>query len=239
MIPKPGKENYSIPKAYRPISLLSCLGKGLERLIARRLAWTVVDLGILAPQHFGALPKRSATDLVAALTHDVEQALSQGMVATLVTADVEGAFDAVLAGRLVVRMREQGWPFLLIRWIQSFMANRSAFVRFEGVVTDIGVLSCGLPQGSPVSSVLYMLYTEPILAKPGTRRRRFGYVDDIAIVTFGWTLAQTAAAASDQLQELLQWGADNAINFDPAKTEVMHFSRQRNTDNPGVRHGAK
>lgn len=237
MIPKQGKDNYTIPKAYRPISLLSCLGKGLERLIARRMAWTIVELGILAPQHFGALPKRSATDLTAALTHDIEQALAQSMVATLVTADVEGAFDAVLAGRLVVRMREQGWPMFLTRLVQSFMAGRSAFVRFEGVVTDTEPLSCGLPQGSPASPVLYMLYTEPILAKLGVRRRRFGYADDIAIVTFGRTLAQTAAAATEQLQELLQWGADNAIDFDPAKTEVMHFSRQKSSDNPGVRHG--
>jgi len=65
-----------------------------------------------------------------------------------------------------------------------------------------------------------MLYTEPILTRLGTKRRRFGYVDDIAIITFGRKLAQTAAAASDQLRELLQWGADNAIDFDPAKTEV-------------------
>lgn len=68
-----------------------------------------------------------------------------------------------------------------------------------------------------------MLYTEPIIARLGTKRRRFGYADDIAIVTFGRTLTQTAAAATEQLQELLRWGAENAIDFDPAKTEVMHF----------------
>lgn len=79
-----------------------------------------------------------------------------------------------------------------------------------------------------------MLYTEPILARLGTRRRRFGYAGDIAIVTFGRTLAQTSASATEQLQELLQWGTDNAVDFDPAKTGIMHFSRQRNADNPGV-----
>ncbi|KAI1858285.1 uncharacterized protein JN550_012816 [Neoarthrinium moseri] len=89
MIPKPGKKDYSDPGTYRPISLLSCLGKGLERLLARRMAWTVVEHGILASQHFGALPKWSATDLVAALIHDIKQALDQGLVATLVTADVK------------------------------------------------------------------------------------------------------------------------------------------------------
>jgi hypothetical protein len=74
MIPKLSKLDYSDPGAYRPISLLSCLGKGLEQLIARRIAWTIIKCGILAPQHFRALLKRAATNLVAALVHNIEQA---------------------------------------------------------------------------------------------------------------------------------------------------------------------
>ncbi|KJK84777.1 hypothetical protein H633G_11443, partial [Metarhizium anisopliae BRIP 53284] len=49
MIPKPGKRNLSTPRAWRPISLLSCLGKGLERLIARRLAWASIHYGSPPP----------------------------------------------------------------------------------------------------------------------------------------------------------------------------------------------
>ncbi|KAJ6439209.1 reverse transcriptase [Purpureocillium lavendulum] len=74
MIAKPGRRNLSTPRAWRPISLLSCLGKGLERLIARRLAWASIHYGVLHPQQAGALPKRSAVDLVAALVHDIEEA---------------------------------------------------------------------------------------------------------------------------------------------------------------------
>ncbi|HQT72233.1 MAG TPA: reverse transcriptase domain-containing protein, partial [Thiobacillus sp.] len=85
MIEKPGKRDLSKTRAWRPISLLSCLGKGLERLIARRLAWASIRYGILHPQQIGALPKRSAVDLVAALVHDIETALANGQVATLVT----------------------------------------------------------------------------------------------------------------------------------------------------------
>lgn len=69
------------------------------------------------------------------------------------------------------------------------MADRNAFVRFEGAITDIELLSYGLPQGSPVLPVLYMLYTEPLLARLSTKRRRFGYADNIAIIIFGQILA--------------------------------------------------
>ena len=88
MIPKPGKRDLSLPGSWRPISLLSCLGKGLERLIARRVAWAAVEYRVLNSQQAGALPKRLAVDLVAALIHDVDQALNKKKVATLVTMDI-------------------------------------------------------------------------------------------------------------------------------------------------------
>ncbi len=70
----------------------------------------------------------------------------------------------------------------------------------------------------------------------GTKRRRFGYADDVGILNIGKTLEETAADATRELRELIEWGADNTIEFDPAKTEVVHFSRKRNADNPPVWH---
>ena len=115
MIAKPGRRNLSTPRAWRPISLLSCLGKGLERLIARRLAWASIHYGVLHPQQNGALSKRSAVDLVAALMHDIEEAFARRLVATLVTIDIQGAFDTVLRSRLILHLRQQGWPEHLAR----------------------------------------------------------------------------------------------------------------------------
>ena len=97
MIPKVGKKrDLTSPRSWRPIDLLSCLGKGLERLIARRLAWTSVEHKVLHDQQAGALPKRSAVDLATALFHDIDHALAKGKEATLVTMDIRGTFDSVL-----------------------------------------------------------------------------------------------------------------------------------------------
>ena len=119
-IPKPGKRDRSSPRAYRLIALLSVLGKGLERLIARRMAWIAIKHKVLHPQQFGALPLRSATDLAAALIHDVEEAWARGLKASMLTLDIQGAFDAVLSVRLIRRLREQGWPINVIQWVASF-----------------------------------------------------------------------------------------------------------------------
>ena len=96
MIPKVGKKDKTSVRSWRPIALLSCMGKGLERIIARRIAWAAMNYGVLGPQHGGAAPKRSAMDPVAAFTHDVEQAFARGQHVAMVTMDVQGAFNALL-----------------------------------------------------------------------------------------------------------------------------------------------
>ncbi|OAQ57666.1 endonuclease/reverse transcriptase [Purpureocillium lilacinum] len=236
MIEKPGKRDLSKTRAWRPISLLSCLGKGFERLIARRLAWASIRYGILHPQQIGALPKRSAVDLVAALVHDIETALANGQVATLVTMDVQGAFDTVMRNRLILRLRQQGWPSHLVRWAGSFMQNRSAAIRFQDVTTPASPLRCGLAQGSPVSPILFALYIAPIY-RLGNSDGRFGYADDTAMLRTGRTLEETTALASRDMEELLVWGAANGVTFDPDKTEVMHFSRKKSPSRPSVFQG--
>ncbi|RAL61113.1 hypothetical protein DID88_010452 [Monilinia fructigena] len=134
MLPKIGKKDRSSVRSWRPIALLSCIGKGLERLVARRISWAAIHYGVISPQHGGALPKRSAVDLVASFVYDVESAFAQGKEVTLVTLDVQGAFDALLPRRLLERMRKQGWPVKLLRLIGSFLADRKVMVRLGGHV---------------------------------------------------------------------------------------------------------
>ncbi|XP_044714695.1 reverse transcriptase (RNA-dependent DNA polymerase) domain-containing protein [Hirsutella rhossiliensis] len=220
MIAKPGRRDLSTPRAWRPISF----------------SWASVHFGVLHPQQAGALPKRSAVDLVAALIHDIEEAFACKQVATLVTLDIQGAFDTVLRNRLILRLREQGWPPNLARWVGSFMQDRSARIRYQDIATNSSPLQCGLPQGSPVSPILFLLYTEPIY-RLGSSKGRFGYADDTAILCVGDSLDETSAEASHHVRELVSWGAANGISFDPEKTEVMHFSRTTPKTAPPVLHG--
>lgn len=80
-----------------------------------------------------------------------------------------------------------------------------------------------MPQGSPLSPVLFLLYTEPIY-RLGDPKRRFGYADDVADFTPGDSLEETAATATAKLDEILAWGRENAVQFDVSKTEMKHFS---------------
>ena len=241
MIGKTNKPDPSRPNAWRPIALLSCLGKGLERLIARRLAYAAINQGVLNPQQFGALPKRAATDLVACLVHDIEVAWGKGQVASLLITDIKGAFDSILRNRLTLRLRQQGWPTWLIRWVSSFQSDRSIIVRLGDFTSDSSRLTCGLPQGSPASPVLFLLYIAPLLKVLKNPERTFGYADDIGRLACGPTLEQNVEDLKHDLEKILAWGRENAVDFEVTKTELIHFTRPRTQaskeDQPSLRLG--
>ena len=84
-------------------------------------------------------------DLVASFTHDVEKAMAEGKQVTMVTLDVQGAFDALLANRLLQRMQRQGWPMTLLCLVKSFLTNRKVRVRLEDSTTAFFTVAYGTP----------------------------------------------------------------------------------------------
>lgn len=224
ILPKPGKRDRALPKSYRPIALLSCLGKGLERLQARRIAYLALQTRILAEDQCGAISKRSATDLTTALASDVEEAWADKKVAGVVTVDVKGAFDGILHGRLARRLLEQGWPPEVVGWVRSFCAGRQARIRLDGYTSAPFPLQCGLPQGSPVSPILFLLYMAPLIRLTGGR---FGYADDAAILKTASSMEGCHRALQDAVDLTLRWGLENGVRFDLLKTELQYFHRRR------------
>ncbi|OAQ57520.1 reverse transcriptase [Pochonia chlamydosporia 170] len=130
---------------------------------------------------------------------------------------------------------KQGWPDFLICWIYHFVSHRKALVRFQDAKTEPAELPCGLPQGSPISPILYLLATTPIYSLPGATER-YGYADDTAMLFTGDSLEETTAKANAAIAAMEAWGQQGAFSFDPDKTEVTHFSRKRNRSSPAVCH---
>jgi ribonuclease HI len=235
IIEKPAKKDKSNPRAYRPIALLSVLGKGLERLVAKRMSWIAIKCNVLHKQQFGALPLSSCTDLASSLIWDIEKAWASGKVASLLTLDIKGAFDAVLPGRLVHRLAQQGWDKSLLRWIASFATQRTAQISWDNETGAPFSLECGLPQGSPISPILFMLYIEPVF-KLGSNIsiNRYGYADDMAFLSTSTTLEKNCTILRQKWEEVLSWGQSQGITFDFEKSELLHLTKNRKHKNPPI-----
>lgn len=92
---KPEKPNYSIPGAYRPISLLNTLGKLLEAVVARRLSFLAKKHGLLPNSQFGGRPGRTTEQALLVLSNAIDRAWYKHKVVTLVAFDLKGAFNGV------------------------------------------------------------------------------------------------------------------------------------------------
>src|SRR4051812_39251749 len=149
---KPSKGNYTIAKAWRPISLLSTLGKMLESVIAERLSHAVETFGLLPTNHFGARKKRSTEQALLLLQEHIYNAWRSRKVLSLVSFDVKGAYNGVYKDRLLQRLLARGIPLELVRWIDAFCSRRTATILVNGLTSPVQQLpQAGLPQGSPLS----------------------------------------------------------------------------------------
>jgi hypothetical protein len=155
-------------------------------------------------------------------------------VAGIVTYDVQGAFDGVLVGRLCHRLRQQGYPEQVVAWTRSLLSDRSAWLCLDGIQAPECPIYCGLPQGSPVSPILFLLYIEPVLQLGGVR---YGYTDDGCILASGRSLSDCRASLQSALDQTLSWGLENGVVFDAEKTELQYFvPGQRSEIEPHITH---
>ncbi|KAL5606455.1 uncharacterized protein BROUX77_003648 [Berkeleyomyces rouxiae] len=216
VIPKPGRDK-SLPRSYRVISL-STLGKGLERLVARRLAVQAVELKIIPRAYASAVPRRAAADLTLALADKIKGRSRYKETTTFATYDIKGAFDAVKRRQMVRRLRQQGWPTKLIRWVESFLTGREVSLSIEGGEAVTGKVGGSLPQGSPVSPILYMLY----MADLHSTCMGLGYADDGLLAVSSRNAKTNNLSITELLSKVDRWCRENELELDWDKTGLLH-----------------
>jgi ribonuclease HI len=230
-IPKPGKPDYTKAKAYRVISLLSCLGKVVEKVTANLIAEAAERLGGLHQGQFGGRKKRSAMEAAATVIIETEAAWREGEMMGALMMDVKGAFPTVNRQCLIKKMREMGIDEDLAGWTSSFMTNREAVIEVNGENGEPIQTDTGLPQGSPTSPILFLIYIADLgkeveEAHQGTIGLSF--VDDVTWLVRGKTADQVARKLERCATMTLGWAQRNAVTFETEKTEAILFTRKRN-----------
>jgi hypothetical protein len=161
---KPNKDDYTLAKAWRPISLLSTLGKLLEAVVAERISFAVETYGLLPTNHFGAKKQRSAEQALLLLQERIYTAWRGKKVVSLVSFDVKGAHNGVYKDRLLQRLAARGIPPDLVGWINAFCSGRTATIVVNGQASEVsGLQQAGLPQGSPLSPILFLFFNADLV----------------------------------------------------------------------------
>lgn len=223
VLPKANKADYAEPKSYRIITLLNCLGKITERIIAQRLNYLAETTDLLSESQIGGRMKKSAIDAAMLLRNWVEgnKQSKEGHKVTTLFLDVKGAYDHVAKQRLLQILADLHLPANLISWVDSFLSQRLLRVAFDGELEEFSPVESGIPQGSPVSPVLFLIYIRDLFKSKAVKW--ISYVDDISLTTSSISFARNIELLEREAAKLVELANSNNIAFDLEKTELIHW----------------
>jgi ribonuclease HI/endonuclease/exonuclease/phosphatase family metal-dependent hydrolase len=228
---KPNKPSYVIPKAYRPIALLSSMAKVLTSLVAEIISNLVETHQLLPKNHFGGRPGRTTTDAIHYLVHKIKAAWRDDRVMSALFLDVEGAFPNAVTGRLIHNLKKRRIPAMLVRFISRLLTNRRTKLRFDDYTSDFIDITNGIGQGDPLSMLLYILYNADLLEiiDDELKEDALGYVDDIALLATGRDFEESTRRLKQMMTKDnggLQWSKDHNSKFEVSKSAIIHFTRK-------------
>jgi hypothetical protein len=220
-IPKPGKDP-KFPQNHRPISLLSSVGKVIERLIHSRLASSTKNS--IPDEQFGFRPKHSTQDQLLRVTEFASVSHERNHVTGAVFLDVAKAFDTVWHAGLVHKLRRAGASVAMAQLIHS-LDNRSFRAKMNNVLSTEHPIEAGVPQGSVLSPHLYAVYTADI---PKVRNTTLAiYADDTAIIARSKQPRMVTAHLQNAINALETWFRRWLIDVNPEKSSALLITRRR------------
>jgi hypothetical protein len=179
---------------------------------------------LLHDSQMGGRRKRSAVDTAILLTDFVEKSKAKKQKSSVVFPDIKGAFDHIAKGRLLQTIRSLALPQNLIRWTRTFLEERSIRLAFDGQIEDFSEVETGVPQGSPISPILFLIYIRDLFQNLKDVYP-LSYIDDIALATSSISWNNNAKVLQREVKKLTQTRQSQAIQFDLAKTELLHFAK--------------
>ena len=215
---------------YRPISLLSNIDKIYEKILYKRLHIFLTKHKILFPQQFGFRKSHSTSHAVLSIIQKISDALENGKFAYAVFIDLEKAFDTVDHSILLHKLNHYGIRGLPLALIKSYLSDRSQFVSVSGINSSTSTVKHGVPQGSVLGPLLFLLYINDL-----SRAIRHGdvlhFADDTNLLHINRSLPLLQKLCNKDLRNLCFWLSANKISLNASKTEFLCFKPYTNNDN--------
>ncbi len=218
---------------YRPISLLSNVSKVLEKVVHKRLFSFLLKHNILYDKQYGFRPKRSTIDAITEFTADILPSLDGKQKCLSVYLDLSKAFDTINHDILLNKLEYYGLRGRALEWFRSYLSQRRQYVSYLGVNSPIQTLTYGVPQGSVLGPLMFILYSNDV-PKSLSHCRTILFADDTTVYSMGENLQQLYAQVNTDLHALNDWFRANQLSVNPTKTKYILFTKHGNTTADGL-----
>lgn len=210
---------------YRPISVLSALNKVFESVLADRLKRFFKSQGLIYDQQYGFREKSgtatAATEAIDFVLGNLDRG-DVGLVSSLFI-DLRKAFDSVSHQILLQKLYVYGVRGPALEILRSYLSNRQQFVSVSGIHSSTLPITCGVPQGSVLGPLLFLVFINDMSQIP-LIGKLFLFADDACLMYPGSNDTTTSRMMTSDLEMLSQYFARNQLQLNVSKTKYMHLS---------------
>ena len=208
---------------YRPVNLTSVCCKTMERVLHRAMVQFMESFGILHCNQFGFRAGRSAEDQLLLTYGSISRWIDRGSMVDAVYLDFSRAFDTVPHRALLSKLSSMGFDRALIDWIGSFLDGRMFAVLVDGVESTWRPCSSGVPQGSVLGPLLFLIYVNNMMDGVGSFWT--AYADDFKICTYfrNEDLSVQTTQLQQDIDRISRVGEEMNLKLNPSKCCVVGF----------------
>ena len=217
------KHNYN---NYRPISLLSSFSKLMEKVVARQIIGFLKFHNLLYKHQYGFRENHSCSQPVLHFTDKIYNALNQKPSAATISIfiDLKKAFDTVDHKILLQKMDHYGIRGTTNTWFENYLSDREQFVSVHGIESKTVKMVCGVPQGSVLGPLLFLLFINDL--PNATDFLTLLFADDTTFQMSGFDINLLFRNANSELEKASTWFRANKLTLNVDKTKFMLFSEK-------------
>ena len=221
IVPIYKKGDRSLPSNYRPISLTSHVTKIFERVLRKKLVYHTEDNNLLSNQQHGFRYKRNCLTQLLHHVNDILQSLENDANAYVIYLDFSKAFDKVDHKLLLHKLSKMGIRGTVLSCMTTFLSNRTQQVLVNGVKSHQVPVISGVPQGTVLGPLLFIIYINDITKVVKYCRIRM-FADDSKLQHTICSLEDRERLQED-LNAIIDWSRNNNMELNESKFELLHF----------------
>lgn len=209
---------------YRPVSLLPAVAKLLDSILSKRLLSYLVKSNLISCKQFGFLPRRSTSMQLALVVDKWLKSFDSGQASVAVFMDFQKAFDRVWHHGLLYKLAAMGVGKYSLTWLRSYLTSREIVVRVGTARSDPYTLRTGVPQGSHLGPVLFLVFINDLPQTVDLPTEL--YADDALIHKCNFNLTDNSIRSlQDAVDSAAEWATSWHGRFGSDKTKALPLTR--------------
>ena len=208
------------PANYRPVSLTSHVMKTFERVFRKNLVGYLEDTNLLSDNQHGFRKKRSCMTQLLSHVEKIYESLNRNEEVDVIYLDFAKAFDKVDHQVLLAKLERYGIGGHALSWLREFLLDRKQAVVVEGHRSTLRLVLSGVPQGTVLGPVLFVLYINDLLERISNG---FGFADDTKLIGAIKDMIGVANL-QEELNQVTKWSEHNNMQLHEQKFEVLSYS---------------